>query len=154
MAISENTRAAKLEESFQALQQSLQQSWQAFQSDIKNKLDEHHLRLEEQKLQQERQQAQQERVNSNLNELITGLSRQVMQMSTQIQGEGSAFQTHTPTFLDYLEWIFLSLMVVMYKGGFISVSHFLGLMEPLTMLKYELPPFIWKAKLYFGINLT
>ena len=89
MAISENTRAAKLEESFQALQQSLQQSWQAFQSDIKNKLDEHHLRLEEQKLQQERQQAQQERVNSNLNELITGLSRQVMQMTTQAHGEGS-----------------------------------------------------------------
>jgi len=89
MAISENTRAAKLEEHFQALQQSLQQSWLAFQNDIKNKLEEQHLRLEEQQLQQERHQAQQDRVNSNLNELITGLSRQVMHMSTQNQGEGT-----------------------------------------------------------------
>jgi len=39
MAISENTQAAKMEESFQALQQS----WLAFQNNIKNRLDEQQL---------------------------------------------------------------------------------------------------------------
>ena len=65
MAISENTRAAKME-----ILQSLQQSWSVFQSEIKNCFFE--------------QQGQQDKINGTLNELITGLSQQVLQMSTQL----------------------------------------------------------------------
>ena len=56
MVVSKNTRAAKMEEIFH----SLQQSWSAFQNEIKNWLFE--------------QQAQQDKINATLNELITGLS--------------------------------------------------------------------------------
>jgi len=63
MVISENTRAAKMEENFQTLQQSCL----AFQNDIKN-------RMEAQRLQLEQFQLHQEKINSNLNALITGLS--------------------------------------------------------------------------------
>ena len=71
MAISENTRAAKVEE----VLLNLQQSWSAFQNEIRNQLFE--------------QQAQQDKINSTLNELITGLSQQVLQMTTQFNEEGN-----------------------------------------------------------------
>ena len=54
---------------------SLQQSWSAFQNDIKNRLF--------------KQQAQQDKITGTLNELITRLSQQVLQMSTQFNDEGN-----------------------------------------------------------------
>ena len=71
MVISENTRAAKVEEVFH----NLQQSWAAFQEEIRNRIFE--------------QQAQQDKINGRLNEVITGLSQQVLQMTNQFQEEGN-----------------------------------------------------------------
>lgn len=60
MAISENTRASKVDE----VLHNLQQLWVAFQEEIRNWIFE--------------QQTQQDKVNGRLNELITGLSQQVL----------------------------------------------------------------------------
>jgi len=54
---------------------NLQQSWVAFQEEIRNRIFE--------------QQAQQYKINGRVNELITGLSQQVLQMTNQFQEEGN-----------------------------------------------------------------
>ena len=71
MAIFENTRAIKVEGALN----NLQQSWVAFQEEIRNRIFE--------------QQAQQYKINGRVNELITGLSQQVLQMTNQFQEEGN-----------------------------------------------------------------